>query len=337
MTSTIRTDADRPPVQFDEETREWHIRASALGYCTRALVFAGQGLTPAATPTAMLEKYAEGHAAEDFIRGVSMDRVSGDITSLARTESRDARRIQLYVELENYGGAWINGEYDDQFTFDGGSWLEEYKALGRSYAPKLARVSHAPNNAELWKVLPRAYPWQASVYMLAAGLPLRFVPAIKHRDGTVTDEDQVLAPWLFTEPPHTLEEIHARVRGIIAAIDGTAELPACPKPFDFPCGFYALHDEDEDAPEEVGEDEAAEFRELFRQREAAMKVANIAAAKKKAAEERLQELLDDRRWVTIPGAAAGDESHTVKVTISDVPESTPKPRAAHTRTTWTFK
>ena len=69
----IRTDQDRPSVQYDDGADAWWIRASALGGCIRSLVATGRGVEPQPVPDWMQEKYNEGHDAEPVIEKLAME------------------------------------------------------------------------------------------------------------------------------------------------------------------------------------------------------------------------------------------------------------------------
>jgi hypothetical protein len=165
----IRTDQDRPSVQYDDGADAWWIRASALGGCIRSLVATGRGVEPQPVPEWMQEKYNEGHDAEPVIEKLAMEK-----RELVPMDTHKGLHVSF-----THGDQVVNvsGSVDNFAIHRGGvgvpNQIDEYKALGKSYVNAIERLGENPDWRDVLKVLPAPYSTQISVYMHgAAAVPV---------------------------------------------------------------------------------------------------------------------------------------------------------------------
>lgn len=204
-------------------------RASGLGTCTRAFVAHANGHPPMPTPKWLLEVFAEGHAFEERIINMYVDKVHGEA---------DGSQNELELELGTIAGrrVVIRGHIDGTVTLpDGSTWLLEVKKVRDSGWKKFERegVGYNPN-----------YQWQVSVYQHALDVVgTKFVGGHVVDTGGEERELTEVCEHTYTEAPRSLREIRARVReieGLIAKGFDAPEVP-CTKNT-YPCPFLYLHD-----------------------------------------------------------------------------------------------
>lgn len=342
----IRTDADRPSVQHDDETGDWFIRASALGGCTRALIAAGRGLEGEPTPDWMQEKFDEGHANEPIIAAMALDRTGG-VRIVAEPGKQHPVELgfNLHEGIPPLPSIIVSGTLDDLVMEDRDivRWTHpdhgyEYKALGPSYCDKIRAAIRGTDNPDEWAarvlaVLPANYAWQLSAYMHGAAQVYGKMLAVKLFVGVKNDEGvviEVMEPFVFHEPPHSLAEIEARVRAVVGlAADLGAEFPKCDVN-QYPCPFYLLHD-DEEIPELEGDD-AINMRLFADSLVVAKGMIEAGEKMKKDANEGIKAILANRKTVIVPSGDSTGMEEQIRVTwvSSEVAEST-RTVKAHTR------
>lgn len=237
-------------------------RASSLGGCMGALVRTRMGMTPDLPPDLMLERYQEGIDWEGGVIAQGLGDEWAQLTDGIKLSTfgkivEVEGRLQVEVEL-----AWSNKVvrcHPDAIAIhrqSGKIAVVEAKFLGESmFAEKsLAASFEGP------KGLGDMYAWQVAVEMLATGLPMLYLIGKKKIEGDGEDrkvvgvEEVIPYLWEVGEEPWGLKDVKARV----LAVEGYAargEVPACPLPFMYPCGFWRDHDE----PDRTIEDERLEF------------------------------------------------------------------------------
>lgn len=238
--------SDRPSVQYDYDTEEWWIRASALGGCIRSLVATGRGVEAQAVPDWMQEKFDQGHNAEPVIERFAMEQLNH--VAFGRP-----RKVKLEFPLEDGGSIRVSGEVDNYSVITPSQTIpdliHEYKALGKSYIDAILRLGENPTAVQVLGVLPVPYSMQVSVYMHGAAarfgkmIPVALVPGVKDENGIVTG---ILPIIMIEKPPISLAEIEARARLIVDMVEADAdgEFPVCDVK-QYPCGHFFLHDEEE--------------------------------------------------------------------------------------------
>jgi hypothetical protein len=255
---------DAPPVYFEADAEGYGgerviYRASSLGACLQMLARCRAGQTPAPPPDLMLERYQEGHDHEYNVKvaGYGVDWV--DVTmpdhlmQYGHVVEADNGVLQVECEL-TWGGEGTAVKsvrcHPDGIAVHRSSLsrsVVEVKFLGDDMMDATVKGLRADGLAGL----PNFYRWQTSIEMLATGLPLLLVLGRKRVREVKGERVVDLAPdgvecFEYDMPHYTLVDVKARV----AQVEGAARRaedgggwPKCPVPFDYPCGFFAEHDE----------------------------------------------------------------------------------------------
>lgn len=221
---------DRPNVYGEDgpDGWQWVYRASAVGGCSRALLYARLGMTGALPPDWLQDKYDQGNVGEDVV--VKMMEDDG-----WKFESR-----QDEVELELLDGIVVRGHTDGVATDKKGKqWLIEIKCLDMANVKKTDKTL---------KNFP-TYRIQTSLYSHASKLPCMMVLGCKGTDGTV-------GTLKYIELDIDAREVVREVKLKLAAIEKAAgkSQPAMLCDYggvegaeQYPCPFYELHDDKPDA------------------------------------------------------------------------------------------
>lgn len=302
----IRTDQDRPSVQYDDGADAWWIRASALGGCIRSLVATGRGVEPQPVPEWMQEKYNEGHDAEPVIEKLAMEK--RELVPMGTHKG-------LHVSF-THGDQVVNvsGSVDNFAIHRGGvgvpNQIDEYKALGKSYVNAIERLGENPDWRDVLKVLPAPYSTQISVYMHGAAarfgqmIPVALVVGAKDENGVV---QRILPIVYIPEPPVSLEEIEKRAKLIVDMVDadGDGEFPECDVK-QYPCGHFFLHD-DEELPI-VAEDDRTRFRLAVDAVGIARQMTTAADQMKRDANAVIRDVMGENKKVLLPAHPGLDAS-----------------------------
>lgn len=294
----IRTDQDRPSVQYDDGADAWWIRASALGGCIRSLVATGRGVEPQPVPEWMQEKYDEGHEAESVIEKMAMEQ-----RELVPMETHKGLHVSF-----THGDQVVNvsGSVDNFAIHRGGvgvpNQIDEYKALGKTYVAQIERLGAYPDWRDVLKVLPAPYSTQISVYMHGAAarfgqmIPVALVVGVKDEHGVV---QRILPIVYIPEPPVSLETIEKRAKLIVDMVDadGDGEFPDCDVK-QYPCGHFFLHD-DEELPI-VAEDDRLRFRLAVDAVGMSRQLAKSAADMKADANTVIRDVMGKNKKVLLP-------------------------------------
>lgn len=212
-------------------------RASALGACRAALVWARRGVTPQPPPDDMERRFRDGHLHEGAV-----------LADLARTlDVRDAGREVL---LPITSMVCVRGRVD-AIAVAGQSPCETVDAPFIIEVKALADSGWRQWEAGGLRMFPR-YEWQISVYMLALGLPAVF--CVKNKNSGVMLYEAV------REPPRSLAEIVQRIMEVEGLAVRTEMRPSCDEPLDFPCPYWLMHERKErkKRKEEKGEASSTE-------------------------------------------------------------------------------
>lgn len=232
---------DRPAryVERDERTGEETVvyRASSLGGCLRFYVALARRPEEAmATPANVQEYYDEGTEAEPIIREMFQEKYDFDVVG-------DQREVNLDLGVIAGNHVIVRGHIDGIYQDNHDQGLFEAKKMRDGGAWEKFLRSGIECNIN--------YPWQLSVYMHALELDeCQFVGGRATFDdwGNMTIEE-IKAKEVFN-PPFSLIAIRRRIaeieKLIVAGFDaGEVE---CNRSM-YPCPFFKLHDEPEDAEE----------------------------------------------------------------------------------------
>lgn len=222
-------------------------RASSFGYCIGALVRARLGMTPSVPPDLMLERYQEGHDWEREVlsRGLGVDYVEVTDSRLERfgtiVEGRNGER---QVEAEIAWGNKIVRVHPDAIVQRGADkklFVAEVKFLAED---RLKQMVHTHDH-DMLETLGPTYAWQASIEMLATGLPMLYIVGAKKVETTLESRKVVgigaSLELTWDEPAFSLLDVKMRV----AEVEGwvaRGDMPPCVVPFDYPCGFWQEHE-----------------------------------------------------------------------------------------------
>lgn len=231
-------------------------RASSFGYCIGALVRARLGVTPSPPPDLMLERYQESHdfEREVLVAGLGVDWVEvvaeSELSRLGQLV--DGRNGERQVETTIEWGAAGNGKrvtcHPDAFVRRGAKKSEgelaplhvcEVKFLGPDkYNEVVGGVER-----DGMRGLGLGYAWQASIEMLSTGLPLLYIIGQKDRTGADGEVKLASPPivYEFAEPCFTLKDVKMRVMEVEGWV-ARGDMPPCPVPFDYPCGYWKEHE-----------------------------------------------------------------------------------------------
>ena len=241
---------NRPSVYFDPDVDLWVYRASALGHCERELVALRRGGVGQPVPDWLMRRFNEGHEFEAELLQRYVEDNGGDLIL-----------EQHQVIIPAGKDAAVRGSmdgYDAKLCA-----VVDAKFLGPDLYRKLKKEGIAGSSA---------YKWQQPVYVqglinegyavekvcLAMGLKQyeeREDPDTGETYNAAVGVAEMHYEWVDVADLPGVGAIKSRVVKLerLAKADAD-EWPACPVPFQFPCGFDWMHDEPEDtAVELVGE------------------------------------------------------------------------------------
>lgn len=266
--TNARDDVYDKPIAYEEDDKIIY-RASALGMCPGALVRARLGVTPSAPSSMMQERFQEGHDFEAEVVAKGLEQASGmgaGASARAWQLVTDRAHLEAYAPVVEHGDGWqmqteliwsnkIIRCHPDGLAIQahsGDTRVIEAKFLSEEFAwDKIKKVE---------KMGPRGlgdtYAWQLAVEMLSMEMSGLYIIGMKELVEREDGEREVKlgAVWtlLVDEPPFTLKEIKARVLEIEGYV-ARGEMPTCPLPLMYPCGYWADHEVVE--REEVDDDE----------------------------------------------------------------------------------
>jgi hypothetical protein len=235
-------------------------RASSFGYCIGALVRARLGITPSPPPDLMLERYQEGHdwEREVLAAGLGVDWV--EVTKPSELErfgqvvegQNGERQVETELRWEAKSGARVVRCHPDAIVRHGSDKhmrVAEVKFFGPDlYNQTIAGVE----KQGLWG-LGQGRAWQASIEMLTTKLPLLYIIGQKQTaevDGARVVKGLASPPVVYEFAPedgYSFKDVKMRA----AEIEGwvaRGQMPPCVVPFDYPCGYWAEHEQAEKAP-----------------------------------------------------------------------------------------
>lgn len=214
------------PIAFFDDNGTAVFRASAIGMCEGALVRSLRGLEGAEPPEAMQRRFQDGHLHEPAI-------IAYLITSgwqVLQDKGQEAVRVSVADNII------IQGHVDGIAIRDGKHYVVECKSMSDAMYKKWMNQG--------FDAFPK-YAMQISVYMTALQLPALY--AVKNKDNGEIDVR------IIEKPPYLVAKLKAKAIRVVRT-SATANTPACPKPYDYPCPFYAYHDAPEKAePVEPGD------------------------------------------------------------------------------------
>lgn len=257
---------DRAIAYEDDDGRVVY-RASSLGACDGALVRARLGVTASPPPDDMQLRFNEGHEyeAEVIARGLGVDFIQttdpDHLALFGRVVESDAG---VQVETEIAWGNKVVRCHPDAIATQG-STLQKYLVEAKFFGADLFYEVVKGVGERGMEGLGRTRAWQASVEMLSTGLPLLYVIGMK--DVVDTSDGRTLRGvgevWTaeFTEPCYSLKDVKARVLQIEGFV-ARGEMPPCPVPFDYPCGYWDQHEKA--AVEEIDNEVLKEWIAVWR-------------------------------------------------------------------------
>lgn len=223
--------------------------ASAIGSCTRALVYDRQGMSHEPTPEWLLDKFREGVENEQpilerlyrdkpgwklydkgeleargFEFGVYLPDRDVDYSNQIRVRVPIGQRVIVQGHGDGVAYRWLAG--DERY---GEGRVVEAKAFGPSYWDKFIRHGLAG--------FPY-YQWQLTILMKGTGLPGLFVVGRKDDDGVV---QEIKIEEVDELPVRWVEVIGKVMRVEKFVADGV--VPDCELPLMYPCPFFPYHDE----------------------------------------------------------------------------------------------
>lgn len=237
---------------YEDDAGQIVYRASSFGYCLGALVRARLGMTPAPPPDLMLERYQEGHdwEREVLAAGLGVDWLEVTTPSALKRFGQivEGRNGERQVEAELRWSNKILRVHPDaivQRAATGEMRVCEVKFLAGARVSEMAQADAKADSEGMRAVLGDQYAWQASIEMLVTGLPMLYVVGEKQVKVTADSREVVgignVLVMEWSEPAFTFRDVKMRV----AEVEGWAsrgEFPACPVPFDWPCGWYQDHE-----------------------------------------------------------------------------------------------
>lgn len=258
---------DRPNVYEDEDGTMVY-RASSLGGCMQGLIYARQGVTASQPPEFMLEKFQEGKDFEDELLRAGLETLGEDwflaetpeVLGLYGTPVRhdDGWQVEVEVPVRWKGGRAVvrchpDGIIINRLTQE--AKVVEVKFLGDSMFRDYAKRGVSFKDF---------YLWQSRVERVGTGLGLVYIVGEKVRREVGGEEVLSIGKIKVDQYPldasgregENLTAIKARVLEVEKHVrEGTT--PGCPATFDFPCGYFELHEERDGAGEwEEIEDDA---------------------------------------------------------------------------------
>lgn len=246
-------------------------RASALGRCERALVAAAQGEEAQPWPDWFQTVLDEGREKEELILQLFEEEYNRAVA--------DQQRV---VDLTVMRGVVVRGHIDG-LTYEGvRPQLVEVKKFRESTWDDFLRQGVEVH---------QGYPWQVSAYMHALGI--EDCALVGGRLDEIGEITEVEVKWL-TAPPLPLKAIVKRVRELERIIGaGFSATEVRCEEADYPCPYYHLHDEKEEAEFVVLKKDASKWRPLIGQfgmldnriKQAKKELGELVALKDKKAEE----------------------------------------------------
>lgn len=219
---------NRPNIYWDDKIDKWVYRASTLGNCLSGLIRLRSGLTPAAPPKWMQQKFAEGNIHEPYI----IDQLRQKGWTITRTGEDDGG--QLEMELEVGEDCVVRCHPDGlgvghSVNLLGDKRVVEVKALSPGYYETVRRM------------MPSFYQWQLAVEMICAQredpecMGAVYGYGVKNEAGDEIDRVEV---QMVNAPPFEEWEIKQRVLRVNRIAEEGPPWPECEYK-QYPCGFYA--------------------------------------------------------------------------------------------------
>jgi len=304
-TTEARDEIFDKPLTYENDEGKIIYRASGLGGCVRSLVLSRLGVTPSPPSDFMAERFQEGHDWEREVLARGLEQAGGqgwvEVTNpdhlalYGRVVQEEGDVMQVETEL-----AWSNKVircHPDAIAVnrDGlDQRVVEAKFLSSEFASakyrEIDKATKAGKHPALG--LGEQYAWQVAVEMLSTGLPMLYVIGEKEvgeneDGGRVVTGIGTVQVWEWDEPPFSLAEVKARVLEVEGYV-ARGEMPPCPVPLQYPCGFWREHEEREEI-EEITDPELDKLVEEFaRANGEAHKLADRAAKLKVQMLERMR-------------------------------------------------
>lgn len=229
---------DDRPARY-EENGQIIYRASALGYCRKALVALGIGQTPQDFPDWLYERFQQGVDGEPVV----LKKLGENWRMMDETDHQyQWDDGQLYVEIPVGERIVIRGHADGIGVCYKAPVLELGESEWVTGDKRLIEVKYATEDyAEvILKIPPVMYEWQISVYGGFYGLLGMLAIGIK-RDGVVVN----VVTQMWDKLPYSMKDIKLRVIELERMIEN-GEYPDCDYK-QWPCPFPWLCDEVTDA------------------------------------------------------------------------------------------
>lgn len=281
---------NRPKVY--QEGGQWVYRASSLGSCTRALLFARRNIEPLPPPEWLQEKFDQGNMMEATL-----------MAQFAEDHNVVVEGDQLEIELHTSPTTLVRGHIDGMARINNKRVVVDAKFLGATLFNGLRDKGITAFQHYAWQTSVYCHALEADEWCLAMGL--------KDDTGKWTGDMH----YLFGTPTYSRDDIVARVTEI-EAYTGSDILPACPTPLDYPCPYYHLHDDDDEVVDLEGL-EADLLRDTWRLYEKAKELENKAKQLKEDAGRAARQMFDKHGTKV--------RAHNVQMTWvpeTDVPETT---------------
>lgn len=197
-----------------------------MGYSLCQLVCGHLGYSPLPTPDFLQEKFDEGKRLEPLVIDKLRATLDCQIAyqNVGTEDGKDGEEVRLEIIP---GVAVIVGHIDGRIkvTSNGGEKVLEVKTMNGRLWERFYNTGWDTNDKLIEK-----YRWQASVYMLATGMPLMLVAWNK--------DTEELARHTITEPPYGISDLARKVYQAEDYIN-RGEIPeGCS---DFPCPYVFLH------------------------------------------------------------------------------------------------
>lgn len=231
--------------------------ASAVGNCSKALVYDRLGITQEPPPDWLQKAYDEGTSSENPILrsleqqcvwallnkdeltergyefGEYMEDRGKDYSDQVRVRAHVFPHVVVQAHLDGVGRmrskpqGWTR-ETDELDHLR----VVEVKAFGKTYWDRFIEKGLAGFPL---------YQWQMAVQMKGAGLPGLFV--VGRKGETTGDIVEIKSEYVDELPVKWLDVIR-KIGAIEAVVEGRVEDIACEQPLQYPCPFYKLHDGD---------------------------------------------------------------------------------------------
>lgn len=230
--------------------------ASALGYCSKGLLYDRLGVTPEPPPEWLQQAFDQGSeneqrivemahdsliwrsvdkeqlAADGYEFGVYMEDRDKDYSDQVRVLANVTPGIVVQSHLDGVVEMWAKPVGFTNSSDLGDRRVLEVKAFGDSLWEKFYRHGI--------KAFPH-YEYQVAAQMKGAGLPGLFVVGHKGSDGKVFE----IKEQYLDELPVKWMDVIRKILAIEAVVEGRVENLACEKPLQYPCPYYKLHEPDE--------------------------------------------------------------------------------------------